>query len=134
MTADTADGVDREHDRALVERAIRAFDAGDPKLMSVEKETTFRFSSATNEIRFFTAEPGVGRRLLAHPSASIKSVVVAVGDDRPGVGLEEVQEADDVVGVRGVLPIGALGIRASPRESTGHAEIVSQRVFEGVDP
>lgn len=134
MSAETADSADREHDVELVERAIRGFDSADPDLEPAEKETNFHFCADTDRVRFFTAEPGVGRRLLAHPAAEVDALVLADGNSRPAVTLQTLQEADNVVGVRGWLPISAVGIMAVPRETSQHAEIVSQRVFEGVDP
>jgi hypothetical protein len=109
-----------------------AFDADDPDLRPVEKETVFRFARDQDRVRFFTAEAGIGRRLLAHTHTEIDAVVVRDGPDRPALPPEEVAADDHVVGVRGTLPIGALLIRRDPRKSERHATIVSERVLEEV--
>lgn len=123
---DTNPGVDRE---ALLD----AFDTDDPKLRPEEKETTLAFARDEDRIRFFTAEAGVGRRLLAHPAAVLDEVVVeGEWDKRPARDPAEISEGEHVVGVRGTLPVGALLIKSRLRQSEQHAAIVSDRVLDEV--
>lgn len=123
---DTGPAYDRE--------ALRgAFDAGDPELRPEERETVIRFARDQHRLRFFTAERGIGRRLIAHGHATVEEVVVREGAARPARPPEAVDEDDHVVGVRGTLPIGVLSIRGEPRSDPGHAEVVTDRVLEEVD-
>ncbi|WP_206662518.1 hypothetical protein [Halorubrum sp. BOL3-1] len=116
------------------ETLVDAFDADDPKLAPEEKETTFGVARDEDRVRFFTAEAGVGRRLLAHPAAVLDEVVVeGDGRGRPARDPAEVSEGEHVVGVRGTLPVGALQIKSRPRKSDQHAAIVSERVLDEVD-
>ena len=126
MSSTTTEGVDRE---ALVE----AFHHSDPALTPAEKETVFRFARDEDRLEFFSAERGVGRRLILHPDAVLDAVVVATGDARPARDPAAVRPGDDVVGVRGTLPIRALSVLSRPRESDQHADVVSGRVLREVD-
>lgn len=119
---DTGPAYDREALRA-------AFEASDPELAPVEKETVFRFARDLDRLRFFTAERGIGRRLIAHGHTTVEEVVVREGAARPVRTPEAVDEDDHVVGVRGTLPVGVLSIRGEPRSATGHAEVVTDRVL-----
>ena len=125
MSSTTTDGVDRE---ALVE----SFQHSDPALSAAEKETVFRFARDEARLEFFSAERGVGRRLILHPDAVLDAVVLAVGDARPAKDPAAVQAGADVVGVRGTLPIGALSVLSKPRDSDQHADVVSDRVYDEV--
>lgn len=113
--------------------AAEAFDAADPDLTPAEKETVFRFAKPDARVRFFTAERGIGSRLLRHPLAEIGGVTVVDGDGRPEKAPTEVEPTDHVVGVRGSIPVSALAIITSPRKTEQHADIVSERVL-GVEP
>lgn len=111
---------------------VEAFHADDPDLASAEKETVFRFARDQDTISFYTAEAAIGRRLLAHPESEIDGVTIVDGDARPEVDLEDVEEDDHVVGVRGQLPIGALIIKSDSRKSDSHAAVVSERTLDEV--
>lgn len=124
VSEDNAD--EREVDRDAL---VAAFDREDPRLEPLEKETTFRFARDESVVTFFTAESGVGRRLIAHPEVVLDAVVLMDEDRRPSVDPAEVTADEDIVGVRGTLPVGALSIKASARKSDQHAQIVSNRVF-----
>ena len=117
--------------RAAVLEAVR----DDPRLTPAEKETTLRFGRDEERVAIFTAEAGIGRRLLAHPEASIASVVV-MGDGRarPSVGVDELDTEDPrpIVGVRGELPIGALLISRDPRTTGTHADVITETVMREV--
>lgn len=131
MSGATTDD-DREHAPEDRRRAVAAFDHEDPELTPAERETLFRFSRADGRVEFYTAERGIGRRLLAHPAASIGEVTLHRGDRRrPAVPLEEVEEGDEVVAVRGTLPVAALKIHHKPRTGSSHAEVVTENVLDG---
>jgi hypothetical protein len=100
----------------------------DPRLTPQEKETTFRFAKDEDRVAIYTDEAGIGRRLLAHPSARIEGVTVVDEDVRPTVSVGEVN-GRDIVAVRGRLPVGALKVGLTPRETSEHAPVVSDRVL-----
>jgi len=129
-TVDEEDALGDDVDRAAL---IDAFDADDPRLSPEEKETTLRFARDEDVAHFYTAEAGVGRRLIAHPEAVLDGVVVADGDARPTKPPAEVRPTEHVVGVRGTLPVGALLVKSRLRQTDRHAEIISDRVLEEVD-
>lgn len=131
MTPSTTDE-GRARPRGRREAAIDAFEREDPRLTPPEKETTLRFARDESRVAIFTAERGIGRRLLAHPAASIDALIVIDGESaRPAIALDELDTEDPrpVVGVRGELPIGALVVRREPRKDDSHAEIVTDRVL-----
>lgn len=114
------------------EALVDAFDRDDPELRPEEKETTLRFARDEDVAAFYTAEAGVGRRLIAHPESVLDGVVIKDGRARPTKALEEVERGEQVVGVRGTIPVGALSVKSSSRKDTGHAAVVSKRVLEEV--
>lgn len=134
MTDATA-STDHEHASDDVRLAVAAFEHEDPELTPAERETLFRFSRAGDRVKFYTAERGIGRRLLAHPAATVDEVTLRRSDrHRPAVPLEEVEEGDEVVAVRGTLPIGVLKIRHKTRTGDGHAQVVTENVLDGGEP
>ncbi|WP_049938142.1 hypothetical protein [Haloplanus natans] len=100
----------------------------DPDLAPQEKETTLRFTKDEDAVRIYTEEAGIGRRLLAHPSATVGGVTVLDGGVRPPADIDEV-DGRDIVAVRARVPVGAVKILLNTRESTQHAEVVSERVL-----
>jgi len=106
------------------------FEADDPELTPAEKETTVRFARDDDRAEVYTAEAGLGRRLLCHPFAEIRGVTVADGGARPERGVEDLDGDEDVVGVRASVPVGLLQIKSTPRRDNGHAEIVTDRVLD----
>jgi hypothetical protein len=116
-----------------LEVLLAAFEREDPALAPVEKETSLRFARDQDRARFFTAEAGVGRRLLAHKHTQVEEVVVREGAARVGDAPDSVDEDDQVVGVRGTLPIGTLSIRRDPRQNDQHAAVVTKRVLREAD-
>lgn len=125
MTAATTPAADPD----VAETVAAAFERDDPELTPAEKETTFRFARDQDRVRFHTDEHGIGRRLAAHPHSRIETAVIRNGPRRVRVGPESVDRDDSVVAVAGTIPVGALVIRGSPRRSTQHAEIVTDRVL-----
>ena len=100
----------------------------DPELTPQEKETTLRFTKDEDTVHVYTEEAGIGRRLLAHPSARIEGVTVVDNDVRPTVSVDEVN-GRDIVAVRGSLPVGGLKVRRTSRETDEHAPVVSEHVL-----
>ena len=104
----------------------------DPRLTAAEKETTIRFARDEDRAKIFTAEAGIGRRLLAHPAASIDAVVVIDGDRaRPAVALDELDTENPrpIVSVRGSIPVGTLLVRREKRTTGGHANVITETVL-----
>jgi len=104
----------------------------DPDLAPQEKETTLRFTKDEDTVHVYTEEAGIGRRLLAHPSARIDAVTVVDNDVRPTVSVDEVN-GRDIVAVRGSLPVGALKVRRTSRETDEHAPVVSEHVLSAAE-
>ena len=133
MTPSTTDeGRETPADRhAALLDAVR----DDPRLTPAEKETTIRFARDEDRAKIFTAEAGIGRRLLAHPAASIDAVVVIGGDRaRPAVSPDELDPENPrpIVGVRGAIPVGALLVRRDAREAGHHADVITETVLAEV--
>jgi hypothetical protein len=104
----------------------------DPDLAPEEKETTLRLGKRDDLAAVYTAEAGLARRLLAHPHVRVEGVTVADGAARRDVAPEETQRGR-IVGVRARVPVGVVSVRSSPRATSQHAEIVSDRVFNHVE-
>lgn len=104
---------------------------GDPDLESAEKETLIRWAKPDDEAKIHTDERGVGRRLIRHPHSTVEEVSVLRDDGDRYAALEpdEVDSADEVVGVRVRLPIGAVSIPRDPRKDDQHSPVVSERVL-----
>lgn len=124
----TADGGDTDDAEFDVEAALENV-AEDTELESAEKETTLRFSKATDVVYVFTAEAGLMRRFLAHPASDARTLTVVDGDRRPALTPEQ-YSGEEIVGVEVTLPAGGLLVPRDPRASNQHAEIVTERVFE----
>lgn len=103
----------------------------DSDLTPAEKETSIRFAKDQDLATIFTAEAGLMRRLVAHPETAIESLTVL---DAAGVR-QTVDptgyESGQIVGVVVTVPVGALQIKSSSRQSTQHAALVSDRVLRG---
>ena len=97
-----------------------------------ERETVIRWSAGDDRADVMSAERAVMRRLLAHPHCTIESVTVADGENRPSRTLDEVEGDDEIVAVRGELPIGAISVKSEPRSTDQHALTVSGRVLDEV--
>ena len=129
MSPETVDDEDGATPDTDTEALLDAFDRDDPELTPEEKETTLRFARDEDVATFYTAEAGVGRRLIAHPESVLDGVVIKDGRGRPTKAPEEVERGEAVVGVRGTIPVGALQIKSTSRKSDSHASIVSDRVL-----
>jgi hypothetical protein len=116
----------------VVDRSVLDAVGEDTDITPEEKETTLRLGKVEDEATIYTAEAGISRRILAHPDIEILGLTVAEGDARREISVDE-HDNEDIVGVRGSVPVGALSVRSSPRSSTGHADIVSDRVLGEVE-
>lgn len=83
-------------------------------LKPAEKETTLRFGKDEDRATVHTDEAGIMRRLLQHDHT----------DD-----LETVERDGCIVAVRASIPVGAVTIKAEPRSSGTHADVVTASVL-----
>jgi|APHM01.1.fsa_nt_gi hypothetical protein len=98
----------------------------DPELTPEEKETSFHFTKRDDDVRVFTAEAGLTRRLLSYREFNPDTLLLKDGGEVESV--EHVDTAEDtVVGVLGYIPIGAFKIRSSSRVTSSHAAVLSHR-------
>jgi hypothetical protein len=96
----------------------------DAALGPMEKETTFRFAKDEGRATVFTYEAGLTRRLLAHPEFNVDHLVRA--DGAPVESVEAFDAtADEIVAVKGTIPIGCLKVRASSRSTPRHSMVVT---------
>lgn len=102
----------------------------DTNLGPCEKETAFRFAKDLDYFEGYTAEAGLARRLLAHSYVEIPGVTILDGDARRDVAPEDVSGDVPIVGVRVKAPVGLLSVKSTPRRASGHASVVTQRVFD----
>ena len=104
----------------------------DTDLLPEEKETTLRFGKRDDVAHVYTAEAGLARRLLAHPHVDVRGLTVPDGDARRDVAPEQ-HTGEPIYGVRAHVPVGCLSVRSSPRSTTQHAKIVTDRVLKEVE-
>ena len=83
-----------------------------PGLGPNETETLFEFMKSDDRFCIRTREAGLMRRLLLHPEFELNP------------------SRSDSSQIDGTLPIGCLSIGISPRKAPGHAEIISDGVFD----
>jgi len=133
MSAEAVADADETNREVDVEVLIDAFERDDPALAPEEKETTLRFARDEDVAAFHTDEAGIGRRLIAHPETVLDGVVIRDGNVRRTRAPSEVEPGEEVVGVRGTIPVGALSIKSTARKSDRHATIVSERVLQEAD-
>jgi hypothetical protein len=104
----------------------------DSDLLPEEKETSLGFDKRTDVARFFTAEAGLARRVLAHPDTRVRRLNVLDDGERAAIDPSD-YTGEAIVGVVADLPVGALSIKSRTRKNTQHAAIASDRVFETID-
>ena len=118
--------------RTDTQRLLQATYRVDPALSPSERETIFRFAADDDAVAFFTEEPGIGRRLIAHPHTTVSAVRVLQAGATHRKRPTEYEEGD-IVAVRGEAPVGVLKVGKSPRTTGGPAEVVSKDVLTEVD-
>lgn len=100
----------------------------EPDLTPEEKETIIRFDKRGDLATVFSEQRGAVSRLLRHPEAEAAEITLVDGsivDDADALGPE-----DTVVAFRGTIPVGALKILKSARESSRPSDVISGRVIE----
>lgn len=100
----------------------------DPDLAPVEKETNFGFAKCDEDVRVYTEEAGIARRLLKHPEFATVELRVNTDDAMGRRVSPDEWSGGSVTGVKGYLPIGALKVSARSRSTSGHASVVSKEV------
>jgi hypothetical protein len=101
----------------------------DTSLTSVEKETTIRFSKSDDCASVYTEEAGLMRRLLRHPHFETDTLRVNTDD---AVGKQVAPndfEKGSITGVDGNIPIEALVLQTSLRETSQHSALVPEGVL-----
>jgi len=106
----------------------------DPQLSKAEKETNIGTYGGGDEARVSSFHRGVTRSLLRHDHFEIEEIrgVDHDGeyqrwDDRDAAA----EEANEVYGVVGHVPVGCLTIKSKPRTNNHHSSVVS---WDTVDP
>lgn len=107
--------------------------AEDSELSPAEKETTFRFDKTGETVTGYSAEAGLVRRALAHPHIEVADLTVRDEDARRDVHPDEYGGEAPITGVRLKAPIGLFTIKSTPRQSTGHADLITDRVLSEVN-
>lgn len=101
----------------------------DVSLSSVEKETTIRFSKVDDRASIYTEEAGLMRRLLRHPHFEVDTLRVNT-DDAVGKQVAPSDfEQGSITGVDGSIPIEALVLQTSLRETSQHSALVPEGVL-----
>lgn len=123
-------------DRIELLNAIKS----DPGRKSFEKESRVLWSPRTDHANFYTADPGLMRRLVLHPEFSVRWFEAAQSSDAPrqtytvaSSNAVDRWDGEPVYSLEGSLPAGVLTVKQSPRKQSGHAEIITQRVLDN-DP
>ena len=95
----------------------------EPDVAPEEKETIFRFGKRDERAVVFSEQRGPVGRLLRHPEAEAESIIL---DDGSTVeDTEELGPNDTVVAYHGTVPIGALKVRLSARDTASAARVIS---------
>jgi len=103
--------------------------AGRPKVVEPnglgpeEKETIIRFDKRGERATVFSEQRGAVSRLLRHPEAEATSIVLADGSTVDST--EALDGGDTVTAFRGTVPIGALKVLKSARDSTRPSAVIS---------
>lgn len=101
--------------------------AEDTSLTPIEKETTILFSKIDDCASVYTEEAGLMRRLLRHPHFEIKSLR---GTEGRRVAPNDFEDGS-ITGVSGTIPIEALLLQTSLRETSQHSAVVPEGVLRG---
>lgn len=105
-------------------------------LETYERETSIHFSRADDRANVYSEEKAICKRLLMHPDFDLEQYTTSHPDaPQQAVSIEEYREnghdqRKPVYAVKGTLPIGVLKIAQKPRQSSGHADVVSGGVLK----
>jgi len=89
-----------------------------------ERETHIHLTRADDGARVESFDPAVTRRLLKYPHFTPLTAYVLAGERPKRVSVDE-YGGQDIIGVSGTVPVGALKLGTNVRNSGGHAEVVS---------
>ena len=84
-----------------------------PDLYPEEKETSIWFSRRDERATIHSDERGIVRRLLSHPESEVDPKSIERGND------------GEIYSFYGTIPISCLKMLSVPRETGGHASVVS---------
>lgn len=101
----------------------------DTSLTPIEKETTILFSKVDDCASVYTEEAGLMRRLLNHPHFELESLR---GADGHRIALSDFDEGP-ITGVDGTIPIEALLLQRSLRETSQHSAVVPEGVLQSCE-
>jgi hypothetical protein len=101
----------------------------DTSLTSVEKETIITFSKDDDSASVYTEEAGLMRRLLRHPHFDIGTLRVNTDDSVGRQVAPSDFEKGTITGVDGSIPIEALVVQTSLRETSQHSSVVPEGVL-----
>ena len=98
-----------------------------------ERESRLLWSAETDSVDVHTAERSLMRRFLSHPEFRLRWIEVRKGDR----GCRSIQadslstdwSGEDVLSINGSIPIGCLTVKASPRSTGGHADVVTRSIL-----
>jgi len=103
----------------------------DTSLSSVEKETIIRFSEADDNVSIYSEEASIVRRLIHHPHFEVDSLLVNT-DGAKGRRFKPTDfNEGSITGVDGSLPIEALVVQPSLRDTSKHSEVISEATLRG---
>jgi hypothetical protein len=102
--------------------------ADDPDRSAVEKETGITIVGNEPVATIHAYRASVVRRLIGLPHFELQRATLRDSDARVRevASFEEVQPDEDVIGVVGQIPVGAIKISCNPRQSDEHTFIVSR--------
>lgn len=90
-----------------------------------EKETIIRFGKTDGRAVVFSEQRGPVGRLLRHPEAEADSITLADGSTVEDV--EALDGNDTVISYRGTVPVGALKVRLSARDTSAPGPVISDK-------
>lgn len=107
--------------------------ASSSPLKLFERETSILFSGDDDEARVESRQLSVTRRLLNYPHFDPDTLHILVDGNIKNIDPDE-YDGEEIIGVRGNTPIGALKLGSDVRTSGGYADVVSDgRGFSGKD-
>lgn len=86
-----------------------------PELTPEEKETLFAFNKRDKEVKIFTANAALMRRLLQHPEFEVVDVD---------------WHEEQIVGIKGFIPINHLSVTGGGRQSDAQCNVVTNGVTQ----
>jgi len=129
MTEKTTISAETKHAQNLNCTSLIDAVAEDRRLTPDKKETVLRFTKPEERVCIYTEEGGLMRRLLQHPEFQVERLRV-VTEESWGDRIDPDDfNGGSITGIDGWGPIGLLSLKTSPRTTSQHAAIVSERVL-----